>query len=240
MSRLIAVAVTSILVLGIGFFLYFKYFNSNYSANSDDWANFATFNGYFVNIVSLLILGYLSYLTFVATEHYNKMQLRPILFLVTDIPWQIENPPFKDTWVVINGAKNPALNILVRYTESRESNVFSRWVSCGSLAENGKLELFWVHWADKIEICFTDLSQEKYYLYEFLDFNGKTKQINRDDYLRIFQDATDNRNNNITHLRDKLEKYIFEQRKALNTDPMKDYSNSFIKPLIFSPPNNTL
>lgn len=236
MKRLISVAAISILVLGIGFFLYFRYFNSSYSTNSNDWANFATFNGYFVNIVSLIILGYLSYLTFVATEHYNKMQMRPIVFLVTDTPRQIENPPFKDTWFVVNGAKNPALNILVRYAESRDSKEFSRWVACGSLAENSKLELFWVHYADKIEICFTDLSQEKYYLYEFLDFNGITNQINKKDYLRNFQDATDNRNNNITHLRDKLEKYIIEQRNAKNTKLMEDYSNSFIKPLIFTSP----
>ena len=223
----------SVFVLGAGLFLYFKYFNSRYSTESDDWANFATFNNYFVNIASLLILGYLSYLTFVATEHYNKMQLKPILFLVTDTPRQIKNAPFKDTWVVVNGAKNPAINLLVRYTEGRESKIFSRWVSCGSLAENGRLELFWIHWADKIEICFTDLTQEKYYRYEFQDFNGKTEQIKQPDYLPYFIDAIDNRNNNITHLRDKIEKYIYEQNSANNSDPMKDYSNTFIKPLIF-------
>lgn len=87
--------------------------------------------------------------------------------------------------------------------------------------------MFWVHWADKIEVCFSDLTNERFYLFEFMDYNGRTKVISRTQYSAFLQQAVENRNNNMTHLRDKLELYIATE-KANGINPMDKYTDNFI------------
>ena len=93
--------------------------------------------------------------------------------------------------------------------------------------------MFWIHWADKIEICFSDLTGDRYYLFEFMDYYGQTKEISRKDFYAYLKEATDNRNNNITHIRDKIEQYISDE-KAKGNDPMEKYIDNFIKKNILS------
>jgi len=227
------ILIISLLILSGGFFLYFSHFNGQYSSKVDDWANFATFNGYFVNVLTLLILGYISFITYKATNNFNKLQIRPLLYLTVDYPQQIKNT-FKDSWYVVNGANYPAINLLVRFTQDRQSQTFSKWVSCTSLSGTDKKELFWVHFADVIEICYSDLTEEKFYLLEYKDYNGKIKPISKTEYAANLSEAITNRANNITHLRDKFEKFIHDQRVSGVANPMDNYTNGFIKPLIFT------
>lgn len=227
MRNLIWIIIFSIAIISVGLILYFTHFNHTYSDDAGDWADFAAFNGYFLSIINLIILGYISYVTFKTTHTFNRLQIRPLLFITLDKPQEITGT-FKDSWYVTNGAKNAALNLIVRYTTNRTTDAFTKWVSCTSLAENQRLELFWVHWADKIEICFTDLTNERFYSFEFMDYNGQIKEITRQEYSAFLQQAADNRDNNMTHLRDKLEQYIATE-KAKGVDPMKDYTENFQK-----------
>jgi hypothetical protein len=199
---------------------------------SEEWANFASFNGYFVNVLSLLIIGYISFITYKATNNFNKLQISPLLYLTIDSPSQVKN--LKDCWYVINGANYPAINLLVRYTFDRKINEYSKWVSCTSLSGNDKKELFWIHWADKIEICYSDLTQERFYLLEYVDHNAKNKPISEKEYVSNFNDAIANRENNIIALRDKFEDYFAGEIKKGNNKPMKNYNDDFIKPLLFT------
>lgn len=227
-KELILISIPLIIII-VGLILYFINYNSDFSANSNDWANFAIFNGYFINVISMLIIGYISFLTFQTTQSFHKLQIQPLLYLTVDTPQRIANSIFKDSWYVLNAAKYPAINLLVRYC--RDSNKYTKWVSCTSLAENQKIELFWIQYANKIEICFTDITKEKFYLFEFQDYNGKTKEIKKDEYQQNLNEAFDNRDNNITNLRDKFEKYVYSSgnRESLITK----YIDDFIRPNLF-------
>ena len=227
MRNLIWIIIFSIVIVSVGLILYFTHFNGMYTDSGSYWFNFATFNGYFLNIINLIILGYISYVTYQTTYTFNRLQIRPLLFITLDKPEQITGV-FKDSWYVTNGAKNAALNLIVRFTTKRNLEPFTKWVSCTSIAENQRLELFWVHWADKIEISFTDLTSERFYLFEFMDYNGQTREISRQHYSDFMQQAANNRNNNMTHLRDKFEQYISSEKAKGVSDPMKDYTNIFI------------
>lgn len=129
MRNLFLIIIFSIIIISVGLILYFTHFNRNYSKDVSDWADFATFNGYFISIINLIILGYISYVTFQTTNAFNRLQIRPLLFITLDKPEQIIGA-FKDTWYVNNGAKNAALNLIVRYTVNRTSNPYTKWVSC--------------------------------------------------------------------------------------------------------------
>lgn len=216
------VLVASILIIVSGLILYFNHFNNSYAGSSNEWADFATFNGYFLSIANLIALGYITIIAHKTTMAFNRLQIRPLLFLTLDKPEQIKGQ-FKDSWFVQNGAKNAALNLIVRYQTERNSDSFTKWVSCTSLGENQKLELFWIHWADKIEICFSDMTNERFYKFEFMDYFGHTKEIEKQEHLSYLNEATNNRENNLMHLRDKLESYIIN-----NKHPMKDYIADFI------------
>lgn len=185
MKALILIVLFSVIIFSVGLVLYFTHFSGTYSTDTNDWADFATFNGYFLSIINLVVLGYISYLTFQATVTFNRLQIRPLLFLTVDKPEQIKEP-FKDTWYASNGAKNVAINLIVRYTTNRNTEPYTKWVSCVSLAENHRLELFWIHWADKIEISFSDLTGERFYLFEFMDYTGRTTEISRENILPFY------------------------------------------------------
>lgn len=229
MRNLILIIILSVVIISLGLILYFFHFHGNPSNEAGDWADFATFNGYFLSIINLVILGYISYITFQTTQAFNRLQIRPLLFITLDKPEQIIGK-FKDSWYVNNGAKNAALNLIVRYTTKRNEKPFTKWVSCTSLAENQRLELFWVHWADTIEISFTDLTNERFYLFEFTDYNGRTRDISEEQYLAFAQQASENRDNNMTHMRDKLEQYLSAEKKD-GFDPMtqENYIPNFIE-----------
>ena len=79
----------SISIIVAGLILYFTHFSRAFSNNANDWADFATFNSYFLSIVTLIILGYISVLSFRTTHAFNKLQIKPILFITIDKPEQI-------------------------------------------------------------------------------------------------------------------------------------------------------
>lgn len=211
----------SLFIITIGLLLYFSVYNFGFSQISSDWANFAIFNSYFINIVSLVILGYISYLSYITTKRFNLLQLQPVLFLTIESPEKIKNV-FKDSWYLNNGTKYPATNLLVRFSVNRKNDQFTKWISCWSLAEGQKLELFWIQYADIIEASYSNMSNERFYLLRCSDNTLVTKEINKYEYSQFLKEASDN--NNLPFLLDEIEKFIKE-----HTDPRNEYLEEFIK-----------
>jgi hypothetical protein len=201
---LLVVGVLSIVVvLGIGFWIYFTHFNGQASVDSRNWADFATFNGYFVGIINMLFVGIIGFITYRTTHEFNLTQLRPLIILATEEPITRtgQNPI---SWYVVNGANSPASNVLVRFSFEPDGDTFSKWVSCYPLSANSKQELPWLHWANRIEVCYADITEKKFYRYMFKDLTGETKSISMKEFNGCLKEAKDNRDNNTTNLRDKL------------------------------------
>jgi hypothetical protein len=215
----------SIVILLLGYILYFTNFNTNFSKNSDEWANFATFNSYFTSLISIMILGYISIITYKTTDKFNKLQLKPLLFLALDKPDKVQEHLI-DSWYVENGSKSPAMNLLVRHMTSEAT--YTKWISCISLSEKQRLELFWVRFANKIEICFSDITEEYYYLLDFQDMYGKINLISKAEYLKFLEESKNNRGNNIINLHDKFQQFISSLKQGKVT--AKNYLDDFIKP----------
>lgn len=215
----------------IGGILYLYKFQTPFSHDSNDWANFSTFHSYFLGWANLIIIGIISYYATQATETFNKLQLRPILFFTIDKPMKI-NSGFKDSWYLKNGAKNAALNIMVKFTYG--NNESTKWVSCFSLSENESLELFWIQYAEVIQIAYSDLTNEKFYLYTIKDYDGVAKEISKKEFSEILENAKENRKNNYIALRDKLEHYFskYSEENISKEDLIKSYLKNFIKPQI--------
>ena len=224
------IIVISILIIISGFILYFSGsillylvdYNSHISDISSDLANFAIFNNYFLGLISLILLGYISFITYRTTNNFYNIQLRPLVFATLDKPERIQKNHNNLSWYVVNGAKSPALNLIVRF--SKDPHRYTKWVACTSLAEKQRLELFWVRPALKIEICYSDVTEENFYFYEYQDLSGKTKKIEKSEYMTYWEEAKKNGDNNLVRIYEKYMRYITE------ADPFKNYFDRFIKP----------
>ena len=223
-KKFIGLIIISGLIILIGLLIYFSKHNLSLSNISEDWANFAIYNGYFLSIVNVLILGYISFITYQTTYRFNKLQNQPLIYLNVDIPEMVKNEYIKDSWYVSNGAKSSAVNLLVRYWIN--STNCTKWVSCTSLAEKQRLELFWIKFAYRIDICFTDITEDNFYILEFKDMHGITTEIKKEKYYFNLEEAKNNRKNNIINLLDKYEKHISSFPTEKN--PMTNYINDFI------------
>jgi hypothetical protein len=194
----------SLLIPVVGMILYFSKFYGQMSDSSNIWADFAVFNGYFLGWANLIVLGVISFMANRATDAFNRLQIRPLLFVSIDRPIKVEG--FKDSWYLKNGAKNVAVNVMVRFNSGQAG--MTKWVSCFSLSENEKLELFWVQFADQIEVAYSDLAIEKFYKFTVKDYFGNVNEIKKEEFDLIVEEAKDNKKNNYTALRDKLETFF--------------------------------
>lgn len=57
MKTIVKLILLSAIIILTGWILYFTRFSRGFSIIASDWADFATFNNYFLSIVSLIILG---------------------------------------------------------------------------------------------------------------------------------------------------------------------------------------
>lgn len=218
-----------------GLTLYLLYFNGDFSIDSTQWSNFSTYYSLFINTASLIILGMIGYLTYDTTDKYNKLQNQPLLYIGVDDPLLYTNL-YKNSWCVFNASKAPALNLYVRYYYYKDRDgIPSQWITSSSLTGDGKKELFWIHWADKIEIAYSDLTEENYYILSVQDTNDrKVVPIKKDDFRAIASQS--NKYYNIITIRDKFDVYVTNQRLANKSNDeilRKDNYYQFISPLLF-------
>ncbi len=207
--------------------LYFSKFYGQMSDSSSIWADFAVFHGYFLGWANLIVLGSLSLMAMRATEAINRLQIRPLLFISIERPVMINNG-FKDSWYLKNGAKNVAVNVMVRFNADQIG--ITEWVSCFSLSENDKLELFWIQYADQIEVVYSDLTFEKFYKFTVKNYLGKADEIKKEEFDLIVEKAIANRKNNYTALRNKLEIFFRDGSADVDEERLKrEYFEGFLK-----------
>lgn len=179
--KTIVVAISTLLICSL--MLYFYVFHYGLSKETGDWANFAVFHGYFINIGTLMLIGYISFLTYKTTNRFNQLQHLPILFFTSEQSKLLPDHSF-NTYYIRNGSSASALNVIVRYRISREGS-FSKWVSCTPIAPDSALEIPWVNYPDTIQVCYSDFTAENYFLYHYEDFVGKNQNLSSKDFDKI-------------------------------------------------------
>ena len=157
-----------------------------------------------VSALNTLILGFIAWRAFETTRRYNHSLIRPNIFANNLIKKDLYNPDsYNYIWTLGNTSKHPAINMLIRHTINKEENGKTRiigatkWVSCSTLAGEQSIELFWINHAYSIEICYTDISGDKYYLSTVGALMVKTRKLKKKNYDHYVQEAIDNRSNNI-------------------------------------------
>lgn len=237
MNRIIFILALTFAIITIlsGLILYFNHFNGDISLISSHWSDFSTFYGLFINTASLIVLGMIGYLTYDTTSKFNKLQHLPLLYLGVDDP-QLYKDLYKNSWYIFNASKAPALNLYVRYYYYKNRNGEpSRWVTSSSITGDGKKELFWIHWADKIEIAYSDMIEENFFILSLQDTNDrKVIPITKSEFDSITSQSKDYYN--IVTIRDKFDAFVTTERKAnKNSNEILDKENyfQFISSIIF-------
>jgi hypothetical protein len=193
-SRFFVLLLVCISILGFASFIYFSHFNNGYSVNSSEWRDFATFMSLFVAIINMILMGSIAYTTSKTTAWFQKRQLRPHIYIIEA---KNSNRDFEFTsriWQMINSSSVTANNVLVRYKFSRNDSDWLRWVNCFSVGSKDKLDLTWIHYADIIEICYSDIETATFFKYSMMDWIGKEIKIKKDEFEINLKEAssTDN------------------------------------------------
>ncbi|MBX2971166.1 MAG: hypothetical protein KF803_17500 [Cyclobacteriaceae bacterium] len=180
-----------IAILLIPFILYLCIFNNGLSTDSRHWADFATFMSLFVSIVSMTLLGYISFITWRTTKLFQERQLRPCIFIThsktVDTGYGVEY-----TFKMNNSSSVSANNVIVRFLlndKNRDHKEWTSWIICFSLGPNEELELGWVTHAETIQISYSDVENQNFYLYEFKDWTGEEKAITKQVYNGYIDNA---------------------------------------------------
>lgn len=179
----------AVVILLIPLILYFSIFNGKLSTDSGHWRDFGTFTAMFVTLVNMLLLASISLTTSRTTAAFQERQLRPHIFLFERdrVNQQI---PSARTWQMTNSSGVPAINVMVRYSFNRNNPLdWSKWVICFSLKKDDTRELGWIHFADSVEICYSNIANDKWYLYKFQDYTGIESQITRQEFDHIATSA---------------------------------------------------
>jgi hypothetical protein len=165
--------------------LYFSVFNGPLSSDSAHWRDFATFTAMFVTVVNMLIIASISVTTSRTTALFQERQLRPHVFIFenTRINQQI---PSARTWQMTNSSGVPAINVMARFAIQTNNQLdWSKWVICFSLKKDDSREFGWIHFAHVIEICYTNISHDRWYLYRFQDYTGTESSLTLEEFQQI-------------------------------------------------------
>ncbi len=226
--RFIIIAISAVLLLGL--ILYFYNFHDSLSKNPSDWSYFASFQGIFISIASLILLGYISYMSFKLTDSYYKQQNRPIIEISHGQYKVNENVNLESCWYLINCSKSVARNVIIRFKMNRKED-YSKWVSCYAITDNISQPLIWIHYADVINVCYTDSLYENFYEFEYKDIRGTTKTIHKNIYDEYLKVAENNSHGNISVLHYKFTQLISKNTVILNSSD--NYLTSFAFPFLF-------
>jgi len=182
----------SIITPVVGLILYFTHFYGTWSTEHADWGTFGDYFNVFVNIANLLLVLLIAILTINSSNRIANLQLQlsqsqlrieqlkvvPHIYISEKRSMVI--PP-QDSWYIQHTGEGPAINILVRFNQARNSP-FTRWISCLSLGSGDERELPWLRHADTIQICYCDITEQICSIYTFQDRIGRTTTINTGEY----------------------------------------------------------
>jgi hypothetical protein len=192
----------------LGPIFYFLRFNDGWSTDHSRWGEFGDFIGLFVSLANLPLIVIIAIITVNSSVRIARLQtdlsnsqLRIEQLRVTPHLYLTEERSLiftQDSWIIRHTGEGPAINVLVRFTDSRNSP-FTRWVSCLSLGSGDQRDLVWLRNADVIQVCYCDITEQSCFLYTFQDRIGRTTPISVQQYQSFLNIAIENREN--THPR---------------------------------------
>ena len=170
-------------ILSFGLFTYFFNFNGCVSSNDQNWSNFSTYIGLFVNISTLVLIGYISYETFITNNKFNELTHRPFLDLTVEPP--SKNLPLNivTAWYIFNCTNAAARNVKLIFWMN--DKIKSRFINCYSVPGSKMIELNWLHYIQKFEIYYSDLLEEKFYKLSYQNLSGVTSEISSEEFNQI-------------------------------------------------------
>jgi hypothetical protein len=140
-----------ILVLGIGFGLYFVQFHgAGLSKVSQEWGSYGSYLTSFVNLSNLCVAIYFSYLVYqyntqkdsdakqreTEFREFQKLAQNPVLSFRTKIDREKG-----EQWYVVNVGNGPALNLQVCYKSMKSDEWIPPLVKCYSLSKGDEIIL---------------------------------------------------------------------------------------------------
>ncbi len=176
------IAVTSVFIL-IGFFTYFHKFNGELSNNDQNWSSFSTFMSLFVNLASLILIGYISFITFYSTNKFNELTHRPFLDLTVQSTSEVMLFNIVKVWYIFNCTNAAARNIKLVFWMN--NNTKSKFIICYSVPGNKMIELNWLHYISKYEIYYSDILEENFYKLTYQNLGGITTEISHEEFNEI-------------------------------------------------------
>lgn len=169
-----------------------------------------------IDLASLIFLGGIAIITYCTSKRYNGLLIKPSLYLIQNSPNIIKLDKLKNSkypqfvWYLGNGSMHPAVNVLLRH---KSKDFCTKWVSCSSVAGDNLLELFWVYYAETIEISYTDISGKKFFISSFNNLKISTTRVSKNTYKKYSVEADSNHENNLVCL---LEEFKLIEKRDLN------------------------
>lgn len=146
---LIIIAIVCVAVISVALFKYFNNFSQGFSEKQSDWGAFGDYINPFLTLINVILLVWIGFLTLQTTDHYNRLQIRPLLDFMVASPSDFK-PYISDSWYLLNCVNAPARNIRLKFHIGERFE--SRWIACYSMNGNSQLELPWLRYASRIEI----------------------------------------------------------------------------------------
>jgi len=111
----------------------------------------------------MILIGSISFTTSQAASLFQYRQLRPNVFLNEVKNKNLDFGFTSRIWQLVNSSNVTANTVLVRFNVNRNEDNWTSWINCFSLGSKEKLELYWVHFADVIEVCYTDIENRVFF-----------------------------------------------------------------------------
>lgn len=218
----IIVIIIAVLIVMAGYVTYGIHFHGKLSTKAEDWGHFAGYQSYFISVCSLVLLGYISYITYSTSRKFSLLQHRPYLVITLEAPI-VGSPLYGHTdrtYHIRNATAVPAINVLVRHKLDRKQ-AFTKWIASTAVAPDSSTDIPWVQFPDVIEVCYSDIEAENFFLYKYVDSIGTVVHIDKTEYERYVAQAVQYRNFNAEHLRNSLTAAIHKEI-AVNHNSFND------------------
>lgn len=185
--------ILGIIVIIVGFGAYFIL--THYFASS----KISDFSGYLSLIIAIVALVFGFYID-------AKNKEKEELLYSPEITWTLCEPAYEmadrflDSVKVVNISNAPAQNIVMRYKLDR-NEYYTSWITCFTLPQQQKNEIFWLRYPNTIQAVYHDRSGKRFYRSTMQDSATITETITEDEYRNIAAEGMAYRNHNNSILR---------------------------------------
>jgi hypothetical protein len=193
MRNIILITALSAFIILAGFGLYLYIFHNGFSLASDDWGNFGDYISVFINVASLFIVAYISFITNEINQRslnvaasaqidnlaFQERQQQPVLDFAVKRPRADYQPTYRESWHLINCSNAAARNISLRLFTGNEVSFF---ISLYAVQQNDIIEFPWLRFASRLELVFTDPFDMRFFRLVVENLRSRMVEISRDEY----------------------------------------------------------